>query len=138
MIGTAERMDAGNRMLIGRPRFEIMILPTSRNVAAVMASIERLKLNHVPQNTPVTSAKSITLTSCRIFMLEHSIHERHSRSQSWGLQEPCLEEGLHAACDLIDCRHQDPSPEAGQVRSEASLPWTSCSYLLHGGESVCR
>ena len=55
-------------MLIGRPRFEIMILPISRKVAAVIASIERLKLNHVPQNTPVTSAKSITLTSCRIFI----------------------------------------------------------------------
>ena len=61
-------MDAGNRMLIGRPRFEIMILPISRNVAAVIASIQRLKLNHVPQNTLVTSANSITLTSCRIFI----------------------------------------------------------------------
>ena len=34
-----------------------------------MALIERLKLNQVPQNTPATSAKSITLTNCRILML---------------------------------------------------------------------
>ena len=38
------------------------------NAVLELASIERLELNHVPQNTPVMSAKSIALTSCRILM----------------------------------------------------------------------
>ena len=36
------------------------------------ALIERLRLNRGPQNTPVTRAKSITLTSCRLFIARAS------------------------------------------------------------------
>jgi hypothetical protein len=45
---------AGISRLIGPPRLSIMIRPTSKNVAGVIDGIERLRLNHVPQNTPAT------------------------------------------------------------------------------------
>jgi hypothetical protein len=49
-----DRTAAGIRTLIGPPRFLIIVCPTSRNVDAVSDAIERLRLNHVPQKTPVT------------------------------------------------------------------------------------
>jgi hypothetical protein len=36
---------------IGAPRFPIIVRPTSRNVEAVIALIDRLKLTHVPQRS---------------------------------------------------------------------------------------
>ena len=42
--------------LMGPPRFAIIVCPISRNVAGVIDAIDRLRLNHVPRNTPGTPA----------------------------------------------------------------------------------
>jgi hypothetical protein len=46
----------GMRKRIGKARFPIMAWPVSRKVAGDIAAMERLRENHVPQNTPVTRA----------------------------------------------------------------------------------
>jgi hypothetical protein len=46
---------AGISTLMGPPRFAIIVCPTSRNVPGVMDATDRLRLNHVPQNTPATA-----------------------------------------------------------------------------------
>src|SRR3954454_16037775 len=59
-------MASGNRMLIGPPRLAIIDLPTSRKVWGVIDSIERLRLNQVPQNTPETSVSKNRLMNWAI------------------------------------------------------------------------
>jgi hypothetical protein len=49
--------------LIGPPRLVIIKRPTSRNVPGVIAAIDRLRLNHVPQNTPVTRENTSSVTN---------------------------------------------------------------------------
>jgi len=41
-------------MRIGHARLWIIVFPISRNVLGVIEAMERLRLNHVPQKTPVT------------------------------------------------------------------------------------
>jgi hypothetical protein len=45
-------------MAIGTPRFRIISWPTATKVSADSRCMVRLRENQVPQNTPITRAKS--------------------------------------------------------------------------------
>ncbi len=51
----------GIRNRIGIARLLIIAWPVSKNVSAEIVEIERLRENHVPQKTPATKAKSMTV-----------------------------------------------------------------------------
>ncbi len=53
----------GISTLMGPARLAIIVCPTSRKVGGVMAAMDRLRLNHVPQNTPATSMNRLIVTS---------------------------------------------------------------------------
>ena len=48
---------------MGPPRFAIIVCPISRNAAGVIDAMDRLRLNHVPQNTPATSVNRLIVTN---------------------------------------------------------------------------
>jgi len=72
----AQRRAAGISALIAAPRLPIVMCPTSGRVAGVMAAIERLRLNQVPQNTPVTRLKSSIVMNCVVFMTNLTAAQR--------------------------------------------------------------
>lgn len=51
------RIQAGTIMRIGIATLAMITLPICMNSAGEKSSIERVSVNHVPQNTPVTSIK---------------------------------------------------------------------------------
>jgi hypothetical protein len=59
----ADTSAAGMSTLMGRPRLAIINRPTSRKVPGVIADIDRLRLNQVPQKTPVTRENRSNVTN---------------------------------------------------------------------------
>jgi hypothetical protein len=54
---TEEISAAGINRLIGLARLAIIVWPMSRKTSGAIDEMDRLRLNHVPQNTPITSAR---------------------------------------------------------------------------------
>src|SRR5262245_31581377 len=84
----ADRSAAGISTLIGPPRLAIIKRPTSRNVPGVIAAIERLRLNHVPQKTPVTRENSSSVTNCTALITTHLLRMTQQQEADADLQQP--------------------------------------------------
>jgi hypothetical protein len=59
MLQSMTRSEAGISIRMGTAMFAIMVWPMCRNSAGVNVSSERVRVNQVPQNTPITKATSI-------------------------------------------------------------------------------
>src|SRR5688572_10265865 len=134
-------------MRIGTATLAIIVLPICMNSAGEKSSSERVSVNHVPQNTPVTSMISIMVMNVIEFCLTLQSNgcDRHAASLARPVnkQLPAKMQNLPVNClyrgiNLHPIDYKDPADNGIGVSGNLPGPFPTILWLRSKGSIFRR